>query len=502
MVAHFDTSMLGHDGISPAAMGNGASPNAKLRGQTRGQSQTRVSRSSKNRSDGREGEEEGGSYGGQTWATARFGKGEAVGMSANAYWTCIDQPSGEGSSLLAAREAEGNVQIARSSSMDDRARIEGDDHVPQPPLWQSCSSGERAHRLSIDTSQASHVGTHRQTHPPPTTGHANTTSTPALPTGDRISACIPCRKRKIRCVPSGTSHMYDADGRNAGVCATCIKRRKECSWPELVSSSTTLAAGGKVGSACGQGGREKTPVVRSIRKTKRTKGEEEMGKRSTGRVGAEDVGDLMEGHNREAVMGPDVFGPQFTMLRHGPEQAVSEYGLPYMPAMTLRDPLESAPQTTLPSHFDVPYTTSSPLYTTKSSPSFMESPHSSQSFVSPLPTPLDPFFRDTNIVRMDNDMGGTAETYWPWLLEGNGAACNVSAAPWPDSALAFTLAIPPAALAFDQTPSSSQPAFSQHPSTTSQPSLYDPLSSGTYTCNAWIPNNPALVDYLETAEQS
>lgn len=57
--------------------------------------------------------------------------------------------------------------------------------------------------------------------------------------GDRFNACIPCRKRKIRCVPTRTSHLFDAQGNNSGECATCIKRRKACTWPHARDAKCT-----------------------------------------------------------------------------------------------------------------------------------------------------------------------------------------------------------------------------------------------------------------------
>ena len=66
-----------------------------------------------------------------------------------------------------------------------------------------------------------------------------TGATSSLGTPDRFSACIPCRRRKIRCIPRGDSHQYNADGTNDGVCATCIRRKKECFWPQSVSTPST-----------------------------------------------------------------------------------------------------------------------------------------------------------------------------------------------------------------------------------------------------------------------
>jgi hypothetical protein len=54
---------------------------------------------------------------------------------------------------------------------------------------------------------------------------------------DRFSACIPCRKRKIKCIPKGDSHHYLSNGTNNGVCATCIRRKKDCFWPKIDLSS-------------------------------------------------------------------------------------------------------------------------------------------------------------------------------------------------------------------------------------------------------------------------
>lgn len=46
-------------------------------------------------------------------------------------------------------------------------------------------------------------------------------------TSDRFSACVPCRMRKIRCMPGDPMH-----GPQAGTCGTCIKRKKDCYWPD------------------------------------------------------------------------------------------------------------------------------------------------------------------------------------------------------------------------------------------------------------------------------
>lgn len=63
--------------------------------------------------------------------------------------------------------------------------------------------------------------------------HNVPTATKPILRADRFSACVPCRKRKIRCVPTGSSHMYDRDGNIVGVCATCVRRNKECVWPAM-----------------------------------------------------------------------------------------------------------------------------------------------------------------------------------------------------------------------------------------------------------------------------
>ncbi|UZJ51745.1 hypothetical protein CBS101457_001065 [Exobasidium rhododendri] len=60
-------------------------------------------------------------------------------------------------------------------------------------------------------------------------------------TPDRFSACIPCRKRKIKCIPRGDSHRFFLNGTNTGVCATCVRRKKECYWPKIVSLSPPSA---------------------------------------------------------------------------------------------------------------------------------------------------------------------------------------------------------------------------------------------------------------------
>lgn len=52
-------------------------------------------------------------------------------------------------------------------------------------------------------------------------------STPCSPmsagTPDRFSACLPCRKRKIKCNPNTSRY-------NKSQCATCIRRGKDCIW--------------------------------------------------------------------------------------------------------------------------------------------------------------------------------------------------------------------------------------------------------------------------------
>lgn len=60
-------------------------------------------------------------------------------------------------------------------------------------------------------------------------------------TPDRFSACIPCRRRKIKCIPKGDSHHYLSNGTNNGTCATCIRRKKDCFWPKIVVAATSAS---------------------------------------------------------------------------------------------------------------------------------------------------------------------------------------------------------------------------------------------------------------------
>lgn len=105
-----------------------------------------------------------------------------------------------------------------------------------------CPMRKRLLSVEVDGKACKRANTEQDsegTSMPDSTATETTAATSLLGTPDRFSACIPCRRRKIRCIPRGDSHQYNADGTNDGMCATCIRRKKECFWPQSVSTPST-----------------------------------------------------------------------------------------------------------------------------------------------------------------------------------------------------------------------------------------------------------------------